>query len=83
MKEVRIRPQISDNDLKTLVNRTLKWFKKQERVKISVSFRGRQHLFMEELGPETIERFLEMLGTYKLVNQAQRKGRRYQAVIDP
>ena len=83
MKEVRIRPQISDNDLKTLVNRTLKWFKKQERVKISVSFRGRQHLFMEELGPETIERFLEMLGPHRLVNRAERKGRRYQAVIDP
>lgn len=83
MKEIRLRPQISDNDLQTVVNRTKKWFKKGQRVKVVVGFKGRQHIFMETLGPETIQRFLTMLGTYKVINPTSRNGRRFFAVIDP
>lgn len=83
MKELRIRPQITDNDLKTLVKRTQKWFDKKERVKITVGFRARQHLFMDDLGPKTIARFLGMLGSHKIVNPVQKQGRKFVAVIDP
>jgi translation initiation factor IF-3 len=89
LKELRIRPQISDNDLKTLVKRTKKWFDKakkknkdSERVKAIVFFKGRQHIWMDELGPETIERFLEMLGDYKMINKPFKQGRRYVTVVD-
>lgn len=88
MKELRIRPQISDNDLETLVKRTKKWFDKakrndkSERVKAVVFFRGRQHIFMDELGPKTLERFLEMLGDYKMINKPFKQGRRYVTVVD-
>ena len=84
MKELRIRPQISDNDLDTLVKRTQKWFakEKKERVKIIVSFKGRQHAFMNTLGPSTIQRFLAKLATYKVVNSTQQQGKQFVAVID-
>jgi translation initiation factor IF-3 len=83
LKEIRIRPQIADNDLGTLVKRTQKWFKKNKRVKISVSFKGRQHRYMDDLGPETVQRFLAMLGNHKLVNATQKKGKKFVAVVDP
>lgn len=83
MKEVRIRPQIADNDLNTLVNRTRKWFQKGHRVKIVVGFRGRQHDFMDKLGPDTIKRFLNLVGTYKTVNHCTKNGNKFFAVIGP
>lgn len=89
MKEIRIRPQISDNDLQTLVKRTKKWFDKakrqnktSERVRVTVFFKGRQHVFMDELGPKTVDRFLEMLSDYKMVNKPFKQGRRYVTVVD-
>ena len=42
VKEVRLRPGIGDNDLKTKSNNAIKFLQKGDKVKVELRFRGRE-----------------------------------------
>ena len=59
MKEIQLRPRIEKHDLKVKAKKAKQFLEKNERIKIVVRFKGRQHHFMDELGPNTLNSFLE------------------------
>jgi translation initiation factor IF-3 len=61
IKELRLSPFISENDLQVRVKRTEEFLKEGNRVKVVVRFRGRQ-LTKKEFGHEILKRLKEKLG---------------------
>lgn len=48
MKEIRLSPDISDNDIAYRVKNALAWFKEGHKVKCTLTFKGRQILFKDK-----------------------------------
>ena len=61
LKEVRLRPGIEDNDLKTKAKNAVKFLEAGDKVKVAVRFRGRE-LGHKEIGYQVINTFIEMIG---------------------
>lgn len=61
LKEVRLRPGIEDNDLKTKAKNAVKFLEAGDKVKVAVRFRGRE-LGHKEIGYQVINTFVEMIG---------------------
>ena len=59
-KEIRITPQIDENDLQTKFNIINKFLKKGNKVKISMRFKGRQMAHVE-LGEKKMNDFVKSL----------------------
>ncbi len=57
LKEIRFKPNIDDNDYQTKLKQTITFLKRNDKVKISLFFKGRQmeHL---DLGKKIIDRFI-------------------------
>ena len=82
MKEIQLRPRIEKHDLKVKAKKAKQFLEKNERIKIVVRFKGRQHHFMDELGPNTLNSFLENIEEkFKIVNPIKKSGRQYTVVI--
>lgn len=60
LKEVRLRPVIEDNDLKTKAKMAYKFLEAGDKVKVAVRFRGRE-LGHKEIGVKVIESFVELV----------------------
>lgn len=61
LKEIRLRPAIEDNDLKTKAKNAAKFLESGDKVKVAVRFRGRE-LGHKEIGYQVIKAFVEMVG---------------------
>ncbi|MGL5439075.1 MAG: translation initiation factor IF-3 [Filifactoraceae bacterium] len=60
VKEVRLRPVIEDNDLKTKAKMAYKFLENGDKVKVAVRFRGRE-LGHKEIGVQVINSFIELV----------------------
>lgn len=68
VKEVRLSPNIDDHDLEVKANRAKEFLKNQDRVKVSVKFRGRE-LGHTELGVEVLAKFTDLVKEFGKVDK--------------
>ena len=67
-KEIRLKPQIGQQDFDTKVRRTIQFLEEGDRVKVAVQFRGRQ-LTHAHLGRELLTRFSEQIKEHGVVER--------------
>lgn len=83
VKEVRLRPGIGDNDLKTKSNNAIKFLQKGDKVKVELRFRGRE-LGHKDIGKEVMMKFIELVSEFGEPNKAPKfEGNNMVAIIDP
>lgn len=56
VKEIKIRPNIGEQDYKTKLNHAVAFFKEGNKVKFTLQFRGREASMMSEVGPRLFAR---------------------------
>ncbi|MDU5970086.1 MAG: translation initiation factor IF-3, partial [Finegoldia magna] len=59
VKEIRLSPNIEKHDLEVKANQASKFLSNENRVKVSVRFRGRE-LGHKDLGKEVLDKFYEL-----------------------
>jgi translation initiation factor IF-3 len=67
-KEVRIKPKIGIGDFDTKVRRAVEFLEEGDRVKISVTFRGRE-LTHPQIGRDLLDRFAEQIKEHGVVER--------------
>ncbi len=83
LKEIRLTPVIEENDLKVKANRAIDFLKDEDKVKVSVRFRGRE-MGHTEAGRVVLERFAEMIGEYGTVEKRPKlEGRNMIMFLNP
>lgn len=58
VKEVKLRPNIEDNDFNTKLNNAIRFLKKEDKVKVTIMFRGRE-VTHPQLGEELCQRMFD------------------------
>ena len=75
IKEVRLSPNIEENDLNTKVNQARKLLQKGNRVKVTLRFRGRELAYVNQ-SKVILDNFAELLSDISTVDkQAKFEGR--------
>ena len=75
VKEIRLSPNIDDNDLTTKANQARKFLEHGDKVKASLKFRGREMAHMAN-GKEILDHFAELLADIAVVDKpAKLEGR--------
>lgn len=69
VKEVRLSPNIEENDLRTKVNAARKFIAKGDKVKVTLRFRGREMAHMQQ-SKHILDDFAEMLADVAVVEKA-------------
>ena len=83
VKEIKFRPNVGDHDYETKVNHLRKFLEKGHKVKISLTFRGRENAH-RELGFAVVERVLEDCKDISNIDMApKRVGRMVVAMLSP
>ena len=83
LKELRIRPNIGDNDLELRIRRAEKFLKDGDKVKLTVIFRGRE-MAHPEIGLGKIQRVSDLLkGVGEPEKNPVRIGRGYEVIFIP
>lgn len=83
VKEVRLRPGIGDNDLKTKSNNAIKFLQKGDKVKVELRFRGRE-LGHKDIGKEVMMKFIELVSEFGEPNKGPKfEGNNMVVIIDP
>lgn len=80
VKEVRLRPFIGQHDFDTRILRASEFLNEGNQLKISVFFRGREFT-KKEFGYAVMKRFIEGLGSVKIVREAHMEGKALVAMI--
>ena len=80
VKELKMSPKISIHDYKVRVNRATEFLKKGYKVKLWISFRGREMMY-SEFGTELIQRFLEDVKEVGVPDQGVQRTQRTMIVI--
>lgn len=84
IKEIKMRPNIGDQDYLTKFNRAVGFLKEGKRVKFTLQFRGREMIMMNELGVRFFERIhhdLEEQDIGPLVSEKEQRGRPFWSKI--
>jgi translation initiation factor IF-3 len=68
VKEIKLRPHTEDHDLGFKIKNLKKFLEKKDRVKVSVTFRGREMAYMNA-GVEILQRVAEEVGEQGTVEQ--------------
>lgn len=68
IKEVRLSPNIEENDLKTKVNQARKFITKGDKVKVTLRFRGREMAHMQS-GKAILDEFAEQLSDVAVIEK--------------
>ena len=68
IKEVRLSPNIDDNDLNTKVNAARKFIQKGDRVKVTLRFRGREMAHVQQT-KQILDVFAEKLSDVAVVDK--------------
>jgi len=75
VKEIRLSPNIDDNDLNTKANQARKFIAKGDKVKVSLRFRGRE-MAHTNVGKQILDAFYEKLAEVAVVDKpAKLEGR--------
>lgn len=75
VKEIRLSPNIDDNDLTTKANQARKFLEHGDKVKASLKFRGREMAHMAN-GKEILDHFAEILADVAVIDKpAKLEGR--------
>ena len=83
VKEVKLHPNIDENDLSIKVKHGLEFLEKGDKVKVIVTFRGRE-MAHTEIGDELMKRVLESLSERSVIDAAPKlMGRNIIAVLAP
>lgn len=61
IKEIKIRPNIGDQDYKTKLNQAEQFFKDGKKVKFTLQFKGREAVMIDDLGPRLFARITKDL----------------------
>jgi len=83
LKEIRVRPKTGDHDVDTKVNQARKFLEHNDKVLVTVLFRGREMQHQEE-GRRILDAVLEKLADLGKVERAPSlDGRRMSVLISP
>ncbi len=76
VKEVKLRPNIGEQDYRTKVNQAAQFFKDGNKVKFTLQFRGREATMMDDLGPKLFARILQDLSNLEVGTVLEEKDSR-------
>ncbi|MCL4491087.1 MAG: translation initiation factor IF-3 [Nitrospirae bacterium] len=83
LKEVKIRPQITDHDLQLKVKNIRRFLDEGDKAKVTMYFRGRE-IIRPEIGMKVFERLTELLtGKYSVEQRPRLEGNHITMVITP
>ena len=83
LKEIRLRPQISDHDLLTKLTKAQKFLASGAKLKFTIMFRGREMARMD-VGLKLLERVSEILEDVAKIDKApETEGRRMTQMMSP
>ena len=83
LKEIRVRPKTGDHDVETKANQALKFLEHNDKVQVTVIFRGREMQHQEE-GRRVLDALLEKLTPLgKLERPPTMDGRKMTALVTP
>ncbi len=83
VKEVKIRPQISDHDLELKIRNMRRFLDEGDKAKVSMFFRGRENV-RPELGMRVFEKIKETLpGKFTIEQQPRHEGNNITMVVAP
>ena len=83
LKEIRVRPKTGDHDVDTKVNQARKFLEHNDKVQITVLFRGREMQHQQE-GRRVLDAVLEKLADVGKVERAPSlDGRRMSVLLSP
>ena len=68
VKEIRLSPNIEKHDLEVKANQASKFLSNENRVKVSVRFRGRE-MGHTDLGREVLDKFYDLVSEYGVVDK--------------
>lgn len=71
VKEIRMTPNIETHDLNVKANRAMEFLKNEDKVKVSVRFRGRE-LGHTEVGKEVLINFAGLISEYGIIDRHPR-----------
>jgi translation initiation factor IF-3 len=75
VKEIKIRPNIGEQDYKTKVNQAASFFADGNKVKFTLQFRGREAAMMDELGRKLFARIThDLVSSGSLVEEKDSRG---------
>lgn len=61
IKEIKVRPKIGEHDYNTKLKQMIQFLREGKRVKITLTFRGRENVLREEKGQEFFQRIQQTL----------------------
>ena len=83
VKEIRVRPNTGDHDLLTKLSRAKKFLEAEDKVKITVMYRGRE-MARQDMGVDTLNRVVDILDDFAEIDkQANMEGRRLSLILSP
>lgn len=83
VQEIRLSPSIQKHDLEIKARNAIRILKKNDKVKISIRFRGRE-MAHKELGRDVLENFFDLVKDYAQISSKPKlEGRSIQMVIEP
>jgi translation initiation factor IF-3 len=83
VKEIRLRPKTEEHDLQVKIRHIRKFLEEQDKVKVSMMFRGREIAYTE-IGRKIMEEIKEALSDDGIIDQHPRlEGRNMVMVIAP
>lgn len=83
VKEVKIRPQITEHDLQLKVKNIRRFLDDGDKAKVTMFFRGRE-IVRPEMGMKLFEKILELLtGKFQVEHQPKQEGKSITMIIAP
>jgi translation initiation factor IF-3 len=82
LKGIRLSFKIKGGDLETRINQAKKFLEAGNQVKIEMILKGREKA-MSKNARESIQEFINGLGEVKIVQQIQKQGGKFSAIVAP
>jgi translation initiation factor IF-3 len=83
VKEIKIRPQITDHDLQLKIKNIRRFLDDGDKAKVTMFFRGRE-IVRPEMGMKLFDKILEMLtGKFSIEQQPKLEGKSITMVLAP
>lgn len=83
LKQIRIKPQIEENDYQTKLKKAIMFLEKRDKVKVNLFFAGRQMAFRDK-GRKILQNFIVDIEEYGQVEKdIQQEGRVMSVMIAP
>ena len=84
IKEIKMSHKISENDYETRLSQARKFLEKKYKVKLTVTFKGREIVFRDTLGMERVHKFLSDIQDYGIKdNDIVKSGKNINLLINP